>query len=494
MLLNQMGPYQGTIAYGLQLADIPMAQGGWREYFCESDKGDLRIADPMLRAQTAVIMENAKRWMAKALGCRRTAQGMLALNEASLSPLLGGWAEHIFPILRAAFPSNAVNDIVSVQPTTKRTATIIYWNFVMGGNRAKGAYVPGQRMFDSLVGKQDYSFNFTREVIQGEPVGLGNGGTGPSLTALLYHDGGGIRPGTVNLTTLDTADAIITVQDDGRGGWLSGIAGTIDYNTGAIAVTWGANTKNSQPIIANYRYNSEGSQLVPTIDVQITTSTVETERQALRVDFSEEAVFDVMNELGISLEPNILSGCTEQLNCDIARYLVSEMWKAADVQAVFNINGPVEYSRTEHYQDFKIALDAGSNRIHARCQKGYGNWMVVDEGAATLVTQMRGFVAAPTPANVQGLHYIGTLNNTYRVYKDLGLQSLPNASAVGNVLMGFKGNEFYEAGLVWAPYNLIYTTDTLRTADFMNQKGLASRSAVKMVNPNMFVRLPLSNT
>jgi hypothetical protein len=58
--------------------------------------------------------------------------------------------------------------------------------------------------------------------------------------------------------------------------------------------------------------------------------------------------------------------------------------------------------------------------------------------------------------------------------------------------MGFKGNQFYEAGFVWSPYRLLYTTDTLTTADFMSQRGLASRYATKMVNPDMYVRVNLA--
>jgi hypothetical protein len=59
------------------------------------------------------------------------------------------------------------------------------------------------------------------------------------------------------------------------------------------------------------------------------------------------------------------------------------------------------------------------------------------------------------------------------------------------MLMGYKGRQFYEAGLVWAPYQLLYTTESLQTADFLTQKGMASRYATKMVNNEMYVRVNL---
>jgi hypothetical protein len=101
------------------------------------------------------------------------------------------------------------------------------------------------------------------------------------------------------------------------------------------------------------------------------------------------------------------------------------------------------------------------------------------------------FVAAPRPSNVQGLHFIGTLLKKYRVYKDLHLDKEVGASDYGNILMGFKGSQFFEAGMVWSPYQLLYSTESLQTADFITQKGMASRYATKMVNNLMYVRIDL---
>jgi hypothetical protein len=81
--------------------------------------------------------------------------------------------------------------------------------------------------------------------------------------------------------------------------------------------------------------------------------------------------------------------------------------------------------------------------------------------------------------------------NKYRVYKDLRLINETSASSTGNMLLGFKGTQFFEAGFVWAPYQLLYTTPTLQTADFLSQKGMASRYATKMVNQDMYVRIDI---
>ena len=495
MLLTQEGIYEGIIAAGQRLADLPESEGGWSEYFNE-DAG-LGIKDDILRGQTAIMLENTKRWMAKA--CRaRLVEGRMVIDEATRSALVGGFSDYLYPVVRAAFPTNPINDLISVQPTAKRTATMVYWNWVVGS--AKGSYLPGQRLFDANTGKQDAGFNFSNEVIDTEAVGA-LGSAGVTITGTLaFHDGGGVRPGTVRVSATGTSAGAVVFTDNGQGGFVQTSGNTVsisassmNYATGVFLITIGGDTFTTAVVYATYRWNSEGSSMSPQVDVQITTSTTETERRSVLINYSVEAMQDVMEEFGVSLEPNIVSGAAEQMNCEIARQILSEIWTVAPVTDGFNLTGPSNYSRTEHFKDLMITLNTASNTIWARTQKGYGNWLVVDEGAANLIESLGSslFVAAPQPASVQGLHFIGTLGGKYRVYKDLHLSKLPGASDYGNMLMGFKGTQFFEAGYVWSPYRMLYTTPALQTANFMTQKGMASRYATKMANSFMYVKIPL---
>jgi hypothetical protein len=501
MILGNDGLYEGMIEAGLRLADTPEAEGGWQEYFSESDDADLRIPDDNLRSQTALMLENAKRWMATKCRKRLDPQGRFVIDEVTRSAMVGGFSDYIFPIIRAAFPTNPINDLVSVQPTTRRNATIVYWNWIVG--KGKGSYHQGMRLFDAQTGKQDAGFNFSNEVIDIETVAtLGSAGTTIGGT-LKQHDGGGVRPGTVKLTAQITAGAAtVTFNDNSQGAFiLSGgtgfsiVSSVIDYKTGVWEIVIDTTTFTTTPATATYRWDSEGSKLTPQVDVQIITSTVETERRAILINYSMESMQDIMAEFGVSLEPNLVSGAAEQMNFEIARQIIHEMWVVAPVVASFPITPPSTpgYNQQDHFKDIGYVLHQASNRIWARTQKGYGNWLVVDEGASNVIESLpQGmFVAAPRPSNVQGLHFIGTLLKKYRVYKDLHLDKEVGASDYGNILMGFKGSQFFEAGMVWSPYQLLYSTESLQTADFITQKGMASRYATKMVNNLMYVRIDL---
>ncbi|KKM13887.1 hypothetical protein LCGC14_1711680 [marine sediment metagenome] len=501
MILSQEGIYEGAIEAGLRLADASEDEGGWSEYFSESDEADLRIEDDVIRAHTALMLENTKRWMARKCRKRLDERGRFVIDEVTRSAMVGGFSDYIFPIIRASFPTNPINDLVSVQPTTRRTATIVYWNWIVG--RGKGSYYQGMRLFDAQTGKQDAGFHFSDEVIDIEALVTLGGANATISGTLKQNDGGGVRPGTVQVNAeITTGPADVVFSDNGNGefiddGSLTISASSMDYKTGVWSITISAETFTTTPVTGTYRWNSEGSRNLAEVDVQIISSTVETERRAILINYSIESMQDIMAEFGVSLEPNLVSGAAEQMNFEIARQIIHELWLAAPVVGTFPITQPSEngYNQQDHFKDLVYVLNQASNNIWKRTQKGYGNWLVVDEGAATVIESLPAgmFVQAPRPANVQGLHFIGTLVGRYRVYKDLHLDKEPGASANGNILMGFKGTQFFEAGFVWSPYQLLYTTDSLTTADFLTQKGMASRYATKMVNNLMYARINLSS-
>ena len=79
-----------------------------------------------------------------------------------------------------------------------------------------------------------------------------------------------------------------------------------------------------------------------------------------------------------------------------------------------------------------------------------------------------------------GVQKAGQLNSRYTVYKNPYMTE-------NTILMGFRGNQFLEAGAVFAPYiplimtPLIYDPDT-----FTPRKGIMTRYAKKMVRPEFY--------
>lgn len=493
---KQTGIYEGILGAGKRLSELPEDQGGWAEWFSDEKGHPLHIPDPTTRAQTALMLENCKQWMATICRARPNADGLYEINEATRSALVGGFSDYLFPIIRAAFPTNPINELVSIQPTNRRVATVVYWNYMIGSN--KGVYQQGQRIFDANVGRLDTGHHYSDEVIEGESVtSVLTSGSTVATGQLQYNDGGGVRPNTVAVA-MTTAAGAATIYDNGNGGFTASgvtlVSGNINYATGVLTFTISGTTITSAAMSATYMWDSEGSLNLPQLDVQITTSTVETQRRAMLLNYSIEAMQDVMAEFGVALEPNLIQAASEELNYEIARQIIHDLWMVAPVSATFPITGPQYISQQQYFGDFIYYLNRASNSIWERTQKAYANWMVVDSGAASMIESLPNnmFEAAPRPPSVQGLHFVGILNKRWRIYKDLLLRNEPNASVYGNILIGFKGTNFWEAGYVHAPYQQLYTTDSIPTAGFTVNKGLATRVAGKLVNANMYSRIALA--
>jgi hypothetical protein len=212
------------------------------------------------------------------------------------------------------------------------------------------------------------------------------------------------------------------------------------------------------------------------------------------MEYSQEAMFDAMAEFGTPLESNLLTGAAEWVNMEIAAELIRYMWNVAPVATSFAATVPSGISMEQHFRSIVYQITIASNTILQNTQKGNGNWLIVDTNAANIIESLPRDLYTPSetkPSNVMGLHFIGTLKGL-RVYKWIHLANESGAVAGGNMLMGWKGNDFYDAGLVYSPYQLLYTTETLTRANFVSEKGLASRYAVKMVNSAFYVRISIT--
>jgi hypothetical protein len=64
----------------------------------------------------------------------------------------------------------------------------------------------------------------------------------------------------------------------------------------------------------------------------------------------------------------------------------------------------------------------------------------------------------------------------------------------GKILVGLKGTAFPDAGLVYAPYVPLEMTGAfLDPADFTLRKGMRTRYAKLLVNPNFYGVITVSN-
>ena len=124
-----------------------------------------------------------------------------------------------------------------------------------------------------------------------------------------------------------------------------------------------------------------------------------------------------------------------------------------------------------------------SAQIHRKTLRGGANFIVTSPEVANILEFTSGFRASVTgdsDKGTVGAVKTGAISKKWDVYVD--------PYFIRNVvLVGRKGGSFLESGYVYAPYVPLQVTPTIfGTEDFVPRKGVMTRYAKKMVRPDMY--------
>lgn len=469
------------VRHGLMLCEKTRKQGGFADLF--DPKSGLLIEDEIKRAHTAILMENAKKWLA-------------SLDESTLALTVGGYRDFIYPIIRASFPSNPINEICSVQPQTRKNGTIYWMNYIVGQTR--GQFLRGQTLFDAnngWTGRQGY----TDEKINGESFGTTAAAAAQTGTASETP----VRAGSFELSVVDSGVTYI-VKDDGNGGLVIADNGggvktltgtnTINYVSGAFTVTFSAALAGGEAISADYEVATESQYVRSQIDIEMQSSGITAIRRAISMRVSMESMQDFQAEFGQDLSQTIITGAAQAILADVGGEVVRDLWgMAGSAVASFSLAVPSGINRAEHFRDMSYEIETASGAIEDATQRGKATFGIVDQKALNVLATIGaagGFTKAGDTSKGQGLVYAGDYNGL-KIFRWKFLNTLSGASANGNMLLGYKGSDWWDTGYVHAPYQQFYTNGPDERADLTRRQAFAMRYGKKIINGNMYKRVAL---
>jgi hypothetical protein len=417
------------------------------------------IDDHIVRAQTAVMMENTRRYID-------------GLDETTKLVNVGDFEKYAFPMVRAIFPNLVAHNLASVQPMLGPVSLVFYMKFLYGST--KGAVTAGQDIIENP--NQNYASDF----IDVENVGTGDGSATNFTGTLTYLP---VQPGTVKITG-DVSGVALEVSDDGNGNMVGDIGAgtnTINYATGAFNLDFSTAIDNGDPVNAEYRYDAEGNDTVPDIDLQLTSSPVTAKTRKLRTRWSLEAAQDLRNLHGLEAEIEQVAAVSNELKFEIDREIIDAMVAiATGTGTPFDRTPDTGISFTEHKLNFVDTLIADSNAIFSATQRAVGTWIIGGMQVLNLIESLPGFVPSPRPRGTRAVYKAGVLNGQWDVWKD------PNFAA-NNYTMGYQGDAMWEVGYIFAPYILAFTTATIMLDDFIGRKGMASRYGKKAIDGRFYL-------
>lgn len=291
---------------------------------------------------------------------------------------------------------------------------------------------------------------------------------------LLAHELVGVQPltGPVGL-----AFAMRFVAD----GTYDGVAATqeIGYNTIDSAYSGSYVTSAGEALGSNASGDKglgfgTGAE-IPELSMTLEKAQVEAKTRKLRSRWSVEVAQDLQNMHGLNLEDEMTDALSYEITAEIDRELIARIRTLAP-------NTTYDYDtdfdgrwESEKYRNLYNAVVRKANQIAINTRRGPGNWVVANPTVCAALETLPSFAIHPVMGDVNtaiyGVAKIGSLDGRLTLYRDTFYNT-------DTALIGYKGINEYDTGVVYLPYIQLMMSKTLDPSSFQPGMGLLTRYAI----------------
>jgi hypothetical protein len=259
---------------------------------------------------------------------------------------------------------------------------------------------------------------------------------------------------------------------------------------------------------ANAESTSADQLAIPQIDIKMKSEAIVAKTRKLKAQWTPEFAQDLNAYQSLDAEAELTSIMSEYIALEIDlenldmliqdASAADEYWSAKNntnlnaTKTAWDTSANFFNTQGQWFQTLGTKMQKVSNKIHQKTLRGGANFLVCSPAVGTILESIPGFASSSdgdvTKASYAfGIQKAGQMNSRYTVYK--------NPYMTENViLMGYRGAQFLETGAVFAPYvPLIMTPLVYDPETFTPRKGLLTRYAKKMIRPEFYGRIFISD-
>ena len=424
------------------------------------------ISDEHTRLNTAILLENQEKWCFEqsynsggVFGANSYAGGGTnTANQFSADTYATGDArlpKVLIPMIRRTFPELITNEIVGVQPMTGPVGLAFamrykYEGAALGyGTTASGGVGDGSNSAGNISGNTAIS--------DGKEIGY---------------------------NYLNTA---FTGTSSAR---LSGLGASGTHFNGLVEDSGVA------ALISQFELTSN----IPQVTVSFEKTAVEAGTRRLAAKWSVELEQDLKNMNGIDIDAELTNAMSYEIQAEIDREMIARM-----IQTCLNAGAGVGFSTWsaisadgrwsgERARDFYNRIVVEANRVAVRNRRGAANFIIATPRICAILETLPNFTWQPVTGSVNtapvGIAKVGAVGGRFQIYRDTrteaqSTQSYANAgyasgraTTVDYALLGYKGPEYYDTGIVYCPYIPVMVQRTIGPNDFSPRVGLLTRYGV----------------
>jgi len=255
-------------------------------------------------------------------------------------------------------------------------------------------------------------------------------------------------------------------------------------------------------VIGDPKWGLENNPYIPEIDIKVDSIAVTAQTKKLKAKWTPELAQDLNAYHNLDAEVELTSILSEHIALELDQEILEDLVKGATAGTLYWSRLPGKFVNretgvavtgatfpdftgnvSEWYETLAETINDVSAQIHRKTLRGGANFIVCSPEVANLLEFTAGFRGSVTHDDDRGqvgAVKVGSLSKKFDVYVD---PYFPR----NVVLCGRKGSSFLESGYVYAPYVPLQMTPTIfGTEDFVPRKGVMTRYAKKMVRPDMY--------
>jgi len=429
----------------------------WAPVLDYSSENVAAITDDHSRLNTAILLENQEAYCLNEAGLN-TAGGGGVFGDAgsmghggAMTPASDFYAQGdarlpkiLIPMIRRTFPELITNEIVGVQPMSGPVGLAFALRYKYEGDSLGADGVDGKAF--TSTGKD------TAQAASGKEVG--------------YQE-------------LDTRFTGTSSDELSGGGEFGSLLG-------------------EDQGVAEALKNYELTGKIPQMVVSFEKTAVEAGTRRLAARWSVELEQDLKNMNGIDIDTELTNAMSYEIQAEIDREMLMRMVQVAcvagDGRGVSTWSPASADGRwmAERNRDLYAKIIVEANRIAIRNRRGAANFLVATPRVCAILEMLPEFQWMQVQGNVNtqpvGIARVGNLGGRFNVYRDTRTEAQfkdyrPGSTDVRDsrleyVLLGYKGPEFYDTGIIYCPYIPVMVQRTVGPNDFAPRVGLLTRYGV----------------
>lgn len=268
---------------------------------------------------------------------------------------------------------------------------------------------------------------------------------------------------------------------------------TIDSDYSGTYVTSAGEALGSQSSDPELGLGIGSGDQIKELSMTLEKDQVEAKTRKLRSRWSIEVAQDIQNMHGLDLESEMTDALSYEITAEIDRELIAEIRSVAP-STTYDYDSDFDGRwESEKYRNLYNAIIRKANNIAIKTRRGPANWAVANPTACAALETLPSFATHPVQADVNtaiyGVAKIGSLDGRMTLYRDTFYDT-------DSVLLGFKGVNEYDTGVVYLPYVQLMLSKTTDFGSFQPAIGLMSRYAIHKAifgSSNFYEEVKLTN-